>query len=169
MSWPEQGKHMAFDGRHLHAVFPSLTRAAERNHLAEEGENRVTFLVNIWLGHRPLRCATLSADKLSKMSNLPDTAEVFDPQVMKFHPAEGMSVADEGSVEVLEFEVDQFETPHLLQLPLPSDDACKANASDGKQDHGPSSNHVRTLTFSGKSRCRLGPASKKRKLGHVAQ
>ena len=47
VSQPVAGKHLAFDGRLLHLVAPELTAAP-----AEPG-NRCTFLVNIWLHHKP--------------------------------------------------------------------------------------------------------------------
>lgn len=54
-SYPEVGKHVAFDGRLLHGV---LREMAEPDGDAVEGagagaSSRVTFLVNVWLNHRP--------------------------------------------------------------------------------------------------------------------
>lgn len=51
VSWPRRGKHIAFDGRWLHGApdgFPQSRRAPRA------GEKRITFLVNVWLNHRPL-------------------------------------------------------------------------------------------------------------------
>lgn len=50
-SWPRRGKHVAFDGRLLHGVFPELTPGEATGDPASG--SRVTFLVNIWLNHRP--------------------------------------------------------------------------------------------------------------------
>lgn len=47
LSYPQQGKHVAFDGQLLHGTVPRA--------VAEDGE-RVTFLVNVWLNHRPSGC-----------------------------------------------------------------------------------------------------------------
>ena len=45
LSHPETGKHLSFDGRMLHGA---------PRELAREGSGlRVTFLVNVWLGHKP--------------------------------------------------------------------------------------------------------------------
>ena len=45
LSHPEAGKHLSFDGRMLHGA---------PRELAREGSGlRVTFLVNVWLGHKP--------------------------------------------------------------------------------------------------------------------
>jgi len=46
LSYPQLGKHIVFDGQLLHGTVP---RPGER------GE-RVTFLVNVWLNHRPSNC-----------------------------------------------------------------------------------------------------------------
>ena len=46
-----RGKHVAFDGRLLHGVFPELTPGEATGDPASG--SRVTFLVNIWLNHRP--------------------------------------------------------------------------------------------------------------------
>jgi hypothetical protein len=47
ISWPRLGKHICFDGSLLHGAVPC------RGHSAPSGERRVTFLVNVWLGHQP--------------------------------------------------------------------------------------------------------------------
>lgn len=52
-SYPEVGKHVAFDGRLLHGA---LREMAEPDGDAADGaraSSRVTFLVNVWLNHRP--------------------------------------------------------------------------------------------------------------------
>jgi hypothetical protein len=59
-SRPMLGKHMCFDGRYLHAapsdlrsqLWPSVT--ADRGGAGAGEKRRVTFLVNIWLNHKPL-------------------------------------------------------------------------------------------------------------------
>jgi hypothetical protein len=50
VSHPVPGKHLAFDGRYLHGVPEVLRRAAPG---AAAIGRRVTFLVNVWLNHRP--------------------------------------------------------------------------------------------------------------------
>lgn len=49
LSYPSCGKHIVFDGQLLHGTVPGM---------GEEGE-RVTFLVNVWLNHRPSNCHRL--------------------------------------------------------------------------------------------------------------
>lgn len=47
LSYPRRGKHLVFDGQLLHGTVPRRCCVA--------GE-RVTFLVNVWLDHRPSHC-----------------------------------------------------------------------------------------------------------------
>ena len=47
-SFPESGKHIAFDGRMLHGAPEELAKSAP-----ERGYLRVSFLVNVWLGYKP--------------------------------------------------------------------------------------------------------------------
>ena len=57
LSWPRLWKHLVFDGQFLHGTVP----AAQDSSTGQ----RVTFLVNIWLNHRPSNCNRL-AKKLSR-------------------------------------------------------------------------------------------------------
>merc|ERR1712107_444029 len=52
LSYPKADKHMVFDGQLLHGTVPQLSKC-------EEGSERITFLVNIWLNHRPSGCQRL--------------------------------------------------------------------------------------------------------------
>ena len=54
MSWPKRWKHLAFDGQLLHGTVPECT-----TNLAEPSR-RLTFLVNVWLHHRPSNCRRLA-------------------------------------------------------------------------------------------------------------
>ncbi len=47
ISWPRRGKHLSFDGRFLHGAPSNLQKKLSQ-------DVRVTFLVNIWLHHKPL-------------------------------------------------------------------------------------------------------------------
>ena len=61
VSWPEWGKQITFDGKFLHGAPAELARGSARK------EKRVTFLVNVWLNHKPVTAEPLSADELSAM------------------------------------------------------------------------------------------------------
>ena len=54
LSWPKQWKHLAFDGQLLHGTVPECTA-----NIAVPSR-RLTFLVNVWLHHRPSNCRRLS-------------------------------------------------------------------------------------------------------------
>ena len=58
-SWPKRGKHVAFDGRLLHGVFPELASAGTTR---ADGSRRVTFLANVWLNHQPRDVRRLPED-----------------------------------------------------------------------------------------------------------
>eukprot|EP00471_Norrisiella_sphaerica_P003467 CAMPEP_0184483316 /NCGR_PEP_ID=MMETSP0113_2-20130426/4963_1 /TAXON_ID=91329 /ORGANISM="Norrisiella sphaerica, Strain BC52" /LENGTH=348 /DNA_ID=CAMNT_0026863637 /DNA_START=1 /DNA_END=1044 /DNA_ORIENTATION=- len=73
VSYPAQGKHIAFDARYLHAVPHELSLDLDRKESRETGGSkkgqmgtgkgcqkdakmaRVTFLANVWINHRPLK------------------------------------------------------------------------------------------------------------------
>ena len=63
LSYPRQGKHLVFDGRLLHGAVPTRTeRAAD----VRRGAVRVSFLVNVWLNHRPKAVEPLPASLLHR-------------------------------------------------------------------------------------------------------
>jgi len=80
LSRPVEGKHIYFDGRFLHAaptdVYDELkergTALSARNHKGKGRPKRATFLVNLWINHKPQDAIRLSEySKLqSKLSNL---------------------------------------------------------------------------------------------------
>ena len=63
LSHPETGKHLSFDGRMLHGAPRELAR---RESVTEKNANylRATFLVNVWLGHKPADVEPFPADAL---------------------------------------------------------------------------------------------------------
>ena len=72
---PAVGRHLVFDGRKLHAAFPSLRRTSGAT--ADGGDSvstRVTFLANIWVGHRPLGIRRLPASVARAAGLSPCTA-----------------------------------------------------------------------------------------------
>lgn len=60
ISFPSPFKHIAFDGRYLHGAPAELLSLSQENSSfpSYEGE-RITFLVNIWIGHEPLEASRL--------------------------------------------------------------------------------------------------------------
>jgi len=63
LSSPCVGKHIVFDGQFLHGTVPKP---------GEQGE-RVTFLVNVWLNHRPSHCPVLPEDMAQHLGKLSKT------------------------------------------------------------------------------------------------
>ena len=77
VSFPVQGKHLAFDGRLLHGAHrddaPSMAVASHAD-LHDECPLRVTVLVNLWHGHQPMGVVPL-ADELR--ARLPPPADAI--------------------------------------------------------------------------------------------
>ncbi|CAL1154130.1 unnamed protein product [Cladocopium goreaui] len=63
LSWPKLWKHLAFDGQLLHGTVPKAGDPA--------GTTRRTFLVNVWLNHRPSNCQRLSKALAKRLGDLP--------------------------------------------------------------------------------------------------
>ena len=96
LSGPQDGKHIAFDGRLLHGVpalfFPGsptvtfVTNGAEepeskRHKIEEKPKKRVTFLVNVWLNHCPLDAELLDDEVCKQMETrweIPDKTKKTD-------------------------------------------------------------------------------------------
>ena len=84
--WPNTGKHLSFDGRFLHAapgnlmkqgdfekqcsIKPSADKFADQTERKKmvRRHRRVTFLVNIWLNHRPFGIEPFPETMIDKMS-----------------------------------------------------------------------------------------------------
>jgi hypothetical protein len=63
LSWPDQWKHLSFDGRWLHAVPGDLASKPAR-----PDQRRYTFLVNVWLNHVPYDTKLFPTTMLDKLS-----------------------------------------------------------------------------------------------------
>ena len=68
ISWPRLGKLFCFDGSKLHGAVPPSAGGAVGASGAPAGERRVTFLVNVWLGHQPRGIEALPAALAASMS-----------------------------------------------------------------------------------------------------
>lgn len=74
-SCPEEGKHISFDGRYLHAASADLCELYRRpnDETLEAGQKRkapakrITFLVNIWLNYRPLHAEEFPEEKVDAL------------------------------------------------------------------------------------------------------
>lgn len=66
VSRPQVGKHLVFDGRLLHGA-PS--HFALRNLTQRSSSERLTFLVNVWVGHKPVGVRVLPNDMRSAINS----------------------------------------------------------------------------------------------------
>lgn len=132
ISFPYPGKHMAFDGRHLHAAPQDISDAGgalhsrvskEVQHVREAHETsqslpgeRTTFLVNVWLGHKPCHCEPISETRAGLLSNLSLPTSFQEPQ--ETEPLI-LDASVERSHDTFQYEMNQLDTPHTLNLNLP--------------------------------------------------
>ena len=63
LSWPKLWKHLVFDGQFLHGTVPSVEYS--------KSGPRVTFLVNVWLNHRPSNCHRLPKSLSTRLGDAP--------------------------------------------------------------------------------------------------
>jgi len=80
LSWPKKRKHLSFDGRYLHSAPAELLpegKFQEQCHVPVEYANnalisrrykRVTFLVNIWINHKPMTVKPFPTGMIDKLS-----------------------------------------------------------------------------------------------------
>lgn len=96
ISYPKAGKHLAFDGRLLHGALHEMSLPTEEPFV------RVSVLVNMWLGHRPLGVMRLPKQMSQKLSMV-DAADFASalPVEIKEHQAHAQSrTVDEAGQQV---------------------------------------------------------------------
>ena len=83
VSYPSVGKHVSFDGRLLHGA-PAVglfgegvgpTCEVNRPESTGHSQKRITFLVNVWLNHRPAGVQRLPADIANVLADLDSQRE----------------------------------------------------------------------------------------------
>ncbi|KAK3271180.1 hypothetical protein CYMTET_20455 [Cymbomonas tetramitiformis] len=120
---PEVGKHVKFDGRFLHGA-PAEMLATE-----SAPYTRVTFLVNIWLNHRPADISEFPDHLLSQVGNheLPRPSTVLERL-----PAFRVCTKTEGCAEEMSFTVTQSgDKEHTLRVKLPLGDILSKELATG--------------------------------------
>jgi hypothetical protein len=87
LSYPHVGKHISFDGRYLHGAPAALNKPVFDYHTKKSGNGgggskggqgkqsnssnkRVTFLVNVWIRHRPLEALCLSQEQVDAINSV---------------------------------------------------------------------------------------------------
>jgi hypothetical protein len=133
VSWPTWGKQITFDGRFLHGAPSEFARGSTRS------GKRVTFLVNIWLNHKPITAQPLSEKELAMMQ-LRDVAEAQNWTVDTGTPPSAAVVGarelDERSRRTFEFKFKYSGAKRRLCLTLPID------FSQDFDDAGSSASHT---------------------------
>ena len=127
LSHPEVGKHLSFDGRMLHGA----PREMGRENL-DENKLRVSFLVNIWLGHKPRDLDLFPEEGLTEFQQSSrvggdgyhrwvKVANAMENEIKKKSPGEINNVAidksNNTSTERLEYAFGETGTEHLLEIP----------------------------------------------------
>ena len=125
VSYPAQGKTIVFDGAKLHGAVPCKGKGAP------QGEQRVTFLVNVWLGHRPHAVEPLPASLAASMSQQwkphPEggafAVDLAPPPRVRVDGAgddgRGSAASSSPSHELLEVAFGRNEKAHALKVLLP--------------------------------------------------
>jgi hypothetical protein len=142
LSYPRLGKTIVFDGAKLHGAVPP------RGLCGTPGSTRVTFLVNIWLNHRPHAVEPLPASLAASMCQQwrPPTAtplgafavDLDPPQVTRVEPLAGAAGGGGGGgggatatattntnaaggdrLQVLEVSFGRNDKVHALKVQLP--------------------------------------------------
>jgi hypothetical protein len=113
VSHPRRGKHIVFDGQLLHGA-PShyaLREACRERPLgANDAEYRITFLVNLWIGHHPAGVQPLNAQTRECLHSCVNdestnplsfgTANVtFEPLAVAYHAVNSLDDLDEARRE----------------------------------------------------------------------
>lgn len=69
LSHPSVGKHIVFDGQLLHGTAPQPSKSTDAACEAGPERERVTFLVNVWLNHRPSHCRPVPEDLARRLGD----------------------------------------------------------------------------------------------------
>lgn len=125
ISIPKPGKHVAFDGKLLHGapaelLFFSTVNGSNQN---EEDEGlRVTFLVNVWINHKPAAINPLDIGLVNELNQLSENSNI------KYSIAP--SSVHSKFVEVTKNDVLNEEVGGWLIIPFVSNEAEWEKAAD---------------------------------------
>ena len=125
LSYPRVGEHIAFDGAKLHGAVPC--RGGE----APSGTRRVTFLVNLWLHHRPFGVERLPAPLAATLRGAwrPHTQHGAFRGAATPPPKRRVDVG--GPTRPLQVSFGRNTKAHALRVLLPPRERKGADASDG--------------------------------------
>ena len=140
ISYPRLGKTIVFDGAKLHGAVPCRASSG-----APVGSQRVTFLVNIWLNHRPHAVEPLPSRLTKSMSQAwraPDddpsgafTVNLAPPPVVQ------VDAATRSEASMLEVSFGRNDKVHALRVMLPPQHeqgaSYRLRFDDGMAEVGP--------------------------------
>ena len=86
------GKHLAFDGRLLHGAPHTLTPATTPAVSVDEPHVRATFMVNIWMGHRPRGLERLPAALAAQLQSAAAVEELGEAAMRVGEATEGVAI-----------------------------------------------------------------------------
>jgi hypothetical protein len=126
-------KHIAFSGHLLHGAPSNMYEVEEvddkisEDEYSEEGMHRVTFLVNIWINHKPKQILQVSNKLMKKLSDKTDISMAFlegVPSVLTMSP-HSIEVSRKYTGKVI-----QNEKSYQLTIHLPVEEELAAKLSD---------------------------------------
>lgn len=129
ISVPSNGKHIAFAGDLLHGAPHELIDFAQVNScgidLSSPSEfPRITFLVNIWVGHKPSRVEPISIDFINEICQSLDDKSLFERFNLKD------SEVDYSTVEISSKNVENDEDGDWSSIPFISDKSSWGKEED---------------------------------------
>lgn len=141
LSHPETGKHLSFDGRMLHGAPRELAR---RESVTEKNANylRATFLVNVWLGHKPADVEPFPAEALGEFREASrgdepwaEVANAMEERIRRnaappsrrvdVEARDRSAAAEGGGYETLEYAFGETGTEHVFVVPSLGDGASR--------------------------------------------
>ena len=122
LSWPKTGKHMVFDGRFLHGAPSELARPPGGAGREGAGRTRYTFLVNVWLNHRPTDAEPAPAGLVEGLGSAARGAQLCrEPYRLEPYGAAAVAVepGPAGGLRRHAWGFDIHRRPHRLERDLP--------------------------------------------------
>jgi len=125
-SWPVVGRHLSFDGRFLHGAPAKFAHGTPK-----KCSHRVTFLVNVWLNHKPADSTPLPMDLRKKLCLVQDAQlagiAVAELELSRLPQRQISARVLSDAVPMHEFPFREARSRRVLRLPWPADEAAVEN------------------------------------------
>jgi hypothetical protein len=143
ISHPEFGKHMKFDGQMLHAAPAGLCSSLQNQGTATSPTKRVTFLVNIWLNHIPIRTMPFPNELVGATTSI---RTVFPPTAKGAVPASSGTIVKCPQLPLIAFDkktrqplaldlhswkFNNGNMKYIVYVPLPDSDRLRELSKQG--------------------------------------